>query len=442
MAFGPRQLNRERYMVSVAAENGAGGPSPTASDPPKNEDGHVSKSRRGLLAAGLAVAVAGSLGILSTMNADADQISDAPTAVTSPGDATDGDAAAADAPPADAVTPPDAHGVSTPPPRLPWGAKPERIKRGKPGSSGRALAAAGADAAAPSATDTSLVADPEFSPKGRTSEDDELTTTTTTVAPAPPVLGVKAGEPVPGKNPVRFIYSGAYQFADSAGTYGNLVIGNPKLDKIDFHTLSEIAVESADGNQIVEVGWTVDRGINKGDEQPHLFVYHWVDNKETCYNACGFVQYSKTVAPGFILPYPPVKQFAIQFFNNAWWVLYDSEWIGYFPADIWGGKFTRSGLVQWFGEVAAHVETPPDPLPVDPPWEPQKLCTSMGNGIDVKSAEAARFGSIQLIDGDIPQISVDFDSKQYPANKLSDRTFRFGGAAATTRKVDNVDVPC
>lgn len=50
-------------------------------------------------------------------------------------------------------------------------------------------------------------------------------------------------------------------------------------------------VQSEDGRHIVEVGWTVDRELN-GDAQPHLFVYHWVDGQATCYNGCGFVQYS------------------------------------------------------------------------------------------------------------------------------------------------------
>ena len=34
-----------------------------------------------------------------------------------------------------------------------------------------------------------------------------------------------------------------------------------------------------------------------GDEDPHLFVYHWVNRQTSCYNACGFVQYSKTIKP-------------------------------------------------------------------------------------------------------------------------------------------------
>ena len=102
-------------------------------------------------------------------------------------------------------------------------------------------------------------------------------------------------EPVPRPAPpVKYHYSSGLQYAETDGTYANLVIGKPDLAEEDYHTLAEIAVQSADGKQIVEVGWTVDRGVN-GDDDPHLFVYHWVDGKETCYNGCGFKQYSKTV---------------------------------------------------------------------------------------------------------------------------------------------------
>src|SRR3954468_13058386 len=100
--------------------------SPTPGETTINEDGHVLKSRRGLLAAGLAVAVVGAIGVVSTVNAGADQIvsplgaSSAPVDADAPGavaDAPDGDAPDADA--SDASAPVEL----TPqpePPKLPW----------------------------------------------------------------------------------------------------------------------------------------------------------------------------------------------------------------------------------------------------------------------------------------------------------------------------------
>ena len=78
-------------------------PSPASSDPPMNEDGHVSISRRGLYAAGLAVAVVGSMGVVSTLNAGAEEVPQSPA----PAEATD---------------------ALAPPAELPWGERPERLK--------------------------------------------------------------------------------------------------------------------------------------------------------------------------------------------------------------------------------------------------------------------------------------------------------------------------
>src|SRR5690348_13609332 len=116
-------------MVTSAAENGARRkPRPPPPIPPMNEDGHVLKSRRGLLAAGLAVVVVGALGVASTLNAGAEQV---------PGDQE----TAAQAPVAQQADAAD--DVSTPPDTLPWGGKPQRAHRGRPGLSSRQLRAQG-----------------------------------------------------------------------------------------------------------------------------------------------------------------------------------------------------------------------------------------------------------------------------------------------------------
>src|SRR3954451_15001028 len=113
-------------MVTSAAENGAGGASPATFDPPMNEDGHVLKSRRGLLAAGLAVVVVGALGVASTLNAGAEQITGASDQQT-----------AGDQQPVAAAPASSADDASTPPALLPWGARPERVRKGRAGVSAR-----------------------------------------------------------------------------------------------------------------------------------------------------------------------------------------------------------------------------------------------------------------------------------------------------------------
>ncbi|WIM96888.1 neprosin family prolyl endopeptidase [Actinoplanes oblitus] len=352
------------------------------------------KSRRGLLAAGLTVAVIGAIGVASTLNAGAEQIS--------------GEAApAAAAAPADALTPPSS---------LPWGAKPQRVKRGRDGATSRSLKTAGLSVAAPEAgADTP---EPEYAPKGRTAKSTFLKTAKTNVVPPEPSASATAqpeASSATAAPTVNFHYNVGSQAAVTDGVYANLTINKPVLAKDDYHTLAEIAVQSADGKQIVEVGWNVDRVVN-GDDDPHLFVYHWVNRETSCYNGCGFLQYSKTAIAGDTLPLDTSKRFGIQYFNNAWWIAYDTEWVGYFPVKLWGDvDFSKSGLIQVFGEVAASSDKP---------------CTQMGNGKSSTEGTAARIGSLAYLNGPPVDMFVRSTSDYYNVTALSNRTFRYGGPGA------------
>jgi hypothetical protein len=419
--------------------------SPASSDPTINEDGHVLKSRRGLLAAGLAVAVAGALGVASTLNAGAEQISGAPDRPA-------------------AVNAPQADEDSTPPAVLPWGEQPENIRKGRPGANSRSLRAAGLDAAA---SDTTGSEQPRgrYAPKGRSGKNTFLRTEVTDIAPPEPpadpsastaptatatattVATTSAPSPtaadgstantlattatsatsvdvasttVPpdgGESKVSYLYNVGSQMAETDGFYTNVTIGKPTLGKADYHTLAELAVQSADGQQIVEVGWNVDRVVN-GDDDPHLFVYHWVDRTSSCYNGCGFEQYSKNVKPGDTLTYDVTKKFGIQYFNGAWWIAFDSEWIGYYPEKLWNDqdiKFSRSGLVQVFGEVAATSDKP---------------CTQMGNGQNSDKTTAALLASVSYLNGPTVALNIRSTTDLYSVAALSARSFRYGGPGA------------
>ncbi|MFC3993442.1 neprosin family prolyl endopeptidase [Actinoplanes siamensis] len=363
------------------------------------------KSRRGLLAASLAVAVIGAIGVVSTLHAGAEQIPDEPA-------------------PATAAAP-----ALRPPAELPWGARPQRVKRGKDGATSKALKVAGLSVAAPAEGDSGAPAD-EYAPKGRSNKSTFLRTAKTNVVPPEPSADPsESASDSPSASPsasafaspgssgptVNFIYNVGSQAAVSDGAYVNLTINKPRLGKRDYHTLAELAVQSADGNQIVEVGWNVDRVVN-GDDDPHMFVYHWVNRQTSCYNGCGFVQYSRTVKPGDTLAVDQQKRFGIQFYNDAWWVAYDTEWVGYFPAKLWGDvSFTKTGLVQVFGEVAASSEKP---------------CTEMGNGRNSDDTTSARIGSVAYLNGPTPDIVVRTTSDYYTVAQLSTRTFRYGGRGA------------
>jgi len=228
--------------------------------------------------------------------------------------------------------------------------------------------------------------------------------------------GRKERPPMPGEITIAaaYFYGTSSQFAVADGMFANMTVAQPFLSTTDFHTLAELAAESADGRQIVEVGWTVDRGLN-GDTNPRLFVFHWVDGVATCYNGCGFVQYSATIRPGAWLG-NGTHSFTIQHYQTNWWIRLNSEWIGYFPDSLWGGRYTRTGLHQWFGEVAANFGAP---------------CTDMGNGLFASSASAASISGMSNINGPAVNKSTSATTPAYySAMSTGSTSMRYGGPGA------------
>lgn len=151
------------------------------------------------------------------------------------------------------------------------------------------------------------------------------------------------------------------------------------------HTLDEIAVQggSGDGN-IVELGWNVSTD-QYGNAHPHLFVFHWKNWQPTCYDACGWKQWSSTYYPGMDINALVGRQVRVYylFWKGNWWAWFDNQWIGYFPGTEWGGQFSTATLVQWFGEVASQNGMPPK--------------TQMGRGLLPTNANAARMTNLCLV---------------------------------------------
>jgi hypothetical protein len=453
--------NRESYMVTSAAENGARRkPRPPPPIPPMNEDGHVLKSRRGLLAAGLAVVVVGALGVASTLNAGAEQV---------PGDQDTAQAPVAQQ--ADATD--SADDVSTPPATLPWGGKPQRAHRGRAGLTSRQLKAQGFQSA-PDSDGTHL----DFAPKGRSNRTTFLKSEVTSVQPPAPAASGSASTTTPAttspattspattpattsattsattappasaspaqalaattdpaantspapsgsasKDPstrkVNFLYSVGSEAQTADGVYVAMDVRKPTLAKGDYHTLAELALQSADTQQTIEVGWNIDRSVN-GDDDPHLFVFHWVNNQPTCYNVCGgFVPYKGGVAPGDTLPVGNLKMFGIQHVNGAWWIAYDNTLVGYFPDKEWtsqGVDFTQGGYFQAFGEVASSSPN---------------SCSGMGSNAPASdTVNAARMGQFTYVNNPATaNLYMRSTSDTYGMNpvKGSTRAFWYGG---------------
>jgi hypothetical protein len=179
-----------------------------------------------------------------------------------------------------------------------------------------------------------------------------------------------------------YFYVSYGQEATTAGAGGMLYQADPAVASVDFHSLGEIAVESADEKEIIEIGWNVDEGVNS-DLEPHLFAFHWINGVGTCYDGCDFTQVSATRMPGMRVTPGEVDEYGIAYANGNWNLYYQGELIGYFAGSLWSPAYTTAGLVQWFGEVSAGSEMP---------------CTQMGNGTLGTGSGAASMTGLYLID--------------------------------------------
>jgi hypothetical protein len=205
------------------------------------------------------------------------------------------------------------------------------------------------------------------------------------------------------------------QSTDAAGASIRMLQSAPAVKPGDTssHSLQELAVQSADQKSTVEIGWTVDLGLN-GDTRPHLFVYHWVDGQESCYNGCGFVQVDDEVRPGMALTAGEAGSYAIENLGGDWWVFYDHTAVGYFPGSLWGGGYTRTQLISAFGEVAHAAGS---------------TCEAMGDGRLGSAPGAGWIAGFQLLDSADPaRLTVKATSPDlYDAGAVTARSFRLGG---------------
>ncbi len=152
------------------------------------------------------------------------------------------------------------------------------------------------------------------------------------------------------------------------------------------HSLDELAVQGGPGSgNIIELGWNVSTS-QYPDTDPHLFVFHWINWGPTCYDTCGWHQYSLTYFPGMNLGALVGRDVYIGYvhYNGNWWAWFDNQWLGYFSDSEWGGAYTQSSLYQWFGEVATNNGTPPN--------------VEMGNGRRPTDPAAARMTTLCDVD--------------------------------------------
>jgi Chitobiase/beta-hexosaminidase C-terminal domain/Neprosin len=190
------------------------------------------------------------------------------------------------------------------------------------------------------------------------------------------------------------------------------------------HSIGELAVEgSGSGLNDVEMGFNVSLDQYR-DNKVHLFVYHWINGGETCYDTCAWNQYSNTYFPGM-----DISSFTGQAVymgwvhgEGAWWAWFNDQWLGYINDTEWSGAFTQSVLIQWYGEVSTSNGVPP--------------ITQMGNGQFSSSLTSASMAT--LCNADASTWLCNYDNQQsgvatYPSyydilNHSSFGAFRYGGS--------------
>lgn len=219
----------------------------------------------------------------------------------------------------------------------------------------------------------------------------------------------------PNGGTATYLYVDAYEYVTAAQASARYTQPAPVLAAGDFHSLAELAAQSADGLQIVEIGWIV----FDTDPEPELFVYHWIDGNPTCYNGCGYVQVSSTRIPGMHVEVTDTPQdYGIEYSSDDgnWYVVYQGERIGYFPGSEWNDSFTSIGLVQWFGEIAAATGTP---------------CSQMGNGTFGSQPGSAAISSMAVdgVDAQSLQGTVTL-ATAYDAGAVTATSYRYGGPGA------------
>lgn len=158
------------------------------------------------------------------------------------------------------------------------------------------------------------------------------------------------------------VYQGAFSYIRVEKPYVDYTVDGGQ----GSHSLIEVAVQQGTGatRQAIEVGFTADKIVNGGSDNPHLFVGRWLNNSFGGYNSGGWVDNpANPINAG-----DPItsaigtnKAFDIRYAGGSWYAFYDNVALGMFPGTIWSGAgvtFTSATLMQVFAEVATFSLTP------------------------------------------------------------------------------------
>lgn len=240
--------------------------------------------------------------------------------------------------------------------------------------------------------------------------------------------------------------------ANADGMAYNHIVYKSFVGAGDYHSLTEGAVFSRDGKQIIEAGTTTDPavcGSTGGVANVCVFTYTWKNGVPQGYNT-GFVPYAPTCsvaanycagedAAGLIGAQPRTQ---IIHSGTVWWVAFNGLWIGYFPDTMWTNAtpngpsvtFNKVDKINVFGEVAWDASTTAD-----------RPCTDMSSGVNATAANTGatpapgRIGTIAyqglLPAGTATSISLSADLPGaydvYSLTAPTNTTFQYGGRGYT-----------
>ena len=200
----------------------------------------------------------------------------------------------------------------------------------------------------------------------------------TGVTPAPPKPGAALNSVPASLDFSNHKQNNMVQNVYNLGGNSNINIWNPNVLFFsgEVFSLSQVWYMGSAANgltQTVEAGWQVfpQRLGDFIDHRAHLFIYYTADGygNTGCYDhsCAGFVQYSGRVFPGVALP-PSMalgNQTEIntlwQWSGGNWWLSVNGEWIGYYPASLFGNgeMATHASKIQYGGEIVGGTSYPP-----------------------------------------------------------------------------------
>jgi hypothetical protein len=177
--------------------------------------------------------------------------------------------------------------------------------------------------------------------------------------------------PLPQVNPASgHFYAMTQMRVNNYGGDGYISVWQPFVLFPTEQSLAQVAISSGElpiPMETIEAGWTVN-GALYGDLATRLFVYFTT----TAYkelgdfkggynmNQAGWVQVSRTKTPGTRLTSVSVAggpqvdfYIRVELHEGKWWVRYDDEFIGYYPASIFGADRlgTSAKVLQFFAET-------------------------------------------------------------------------------------------